>query len=265
MKKLLLVLCMISSAHAQTMTTMDYVESGIFGKTTYKLETSVYEPKEPNGKVVIFNHGSTGGHQDSIKKTLKMMNISNMLMSAGYTVIVPMRKGRGNSEGPFTEETGSCKTDKLWSERNEAADQLLQIVSQVKEKYHVQKVILMGHSRGGFLSMTYAADHPNEISHVVDLSGTWSAACDGKSGYARDAMETAAKKFQKQYWVYVNNDSYFSSATFNDPGYQWIRNTAESNGLVFKNIDDGGEPDGHRTTVWKPKMWLPEVIEWLKN
>jgi len=152
-------------AHAETtMTTLNYVERGLFGTSTYKLETTVYEPTVPNGQVVIFNHGSTGKHADVVKKTIKYVNIGSMFEKAGYTVIVPMRKGRGNSEGTFTEETGSCEYGRLQGELAEATRELGQIIDQVKERYHVDKVILMGHSRGGLLSATYAATHPDQVT-----------------------------------------------------------------------------------------------------
>lgn len=266
MKRFVLAATLIAAfAHAETATTLDYVERGLFGSTTYKLETTVYEPKEPNGRVVIFSHGSTGNHPDAVKKTIKFVNIARILEKEGYTVVVPMRKGRGNSEGAFTEETGSCQAGKLYSEKQEADSQMAQIVDQVKQRYRVEKVILMGHSRGGFLSATYAAAHPEQVSHVVDLSGTWSSKCESKSNFGHDGLSKAAAGFKKQYWVYVDNDSYFSALTFSDPGYQWIRTTAESNGLKFKQIGPNGMDDGHKTTVWKPKTWLPDVLEWLKD
>jgi len=65
--------------------------------------------------------------------------------------------------------------------------------------------------------------------------------------------------------VYVDHDSYFSRQTFWDPDYRWLKKTAESNGIPFKQLDPDGMDDGHKTTVWKPKNWMPDVLEWLKN
>ena len=39
--------------------------------------------------------------------------------------------------------------------------QLEQVIRQVTEKYRVSKVVLMGHSRGGFLSSIFAGRHPD--------------------------------------------------------------------------------------------------------
>lgn len=185
-------------------TTFDYIEKGAFGSTTNKLEAAVFQPKNPNGKVVLFSHGSSGGKPAGIKISYSYIvpAIAKPFVDNGYVVVMWMRKGRGDSEGRFTEEIASCDIGSFLTETQEAGDQLDQVISQVKAKFGIQKVILAGHSRGGFLSSTYAAAHPEDVSHVINLAGGWKTACEQRARFNREKLEWAARTFGNQYWVY---------------------------------------------------------------
>lgn len=96
---------------------------------TLRLEAFEYLPKKWNGKVILMSHGSTGGHKDAIKTSLKFLNISKEATENGYIFVSFMRKGRGSSEGIFTEETGRCDEISLKNEMAEAESQLAQVVN----------------------------------------------------------------------------------------------------------------------------------------
>lgn len=53
-----------------------------------------------------------------------------------------------------------------------AEDDLVQIIGEVKEKYHTGKVYLCGGSMGGTASLTFAVLHPELIDGVASLNGT---------------------------------------------------------------------------------------------
>jgi len=229
-----------------------------------KLEASEYIPQaNSNGKVIIFSHGSMGGVTEEryVKESYKYLNISRHALNNGYTFIVYMRKGRGKSEGEFTEELGKCSWGETQRQVTEAELQLQQVVAQVKERYKVSKVILMGHSRGGYLSSFYAAKHPEDVQAVVNLAGVWNAACQFRDGNAtKIGLEESAKKFKPQFWAYFDYDTYFMSDTFNDPKYEWLRKTANDNGLTFNVFSAGNRKDGHEAPTWIPYQWATEYF-----
>ena len=156
--KQLLALCLAflfnAGAHAELQLVFNH--SSLTDGKEIRLETFEYIPANWNGKVIVMSHGSTGGHDKAIKTSTRFLNISKFALDNGYVFVVYMRKGRGKSEGDFTEETGRCDYGSLTREIGEAEAQLEQVVRQVSEKFRVPKVILMGHSRGGFLSSVYA-------------------------------------------------------------------------------------------------------------
>lgn len=246
-------------------TTFDYVEKGTSGPTIYKLEAAVFQPEKPNGRAIVFSHGSTGGKPAGMKVSYSYIvpAIAKPFVDDGYTVVMWMRKGRGNSEGTFTEEIASCDVGSFYTETQEASDQLAQVISQVKVKFAVRKVILMGHSRGGFLSSIYAAAHPEDVSHVINLAGGWKTACEQRAGFNREKLRWAASAFNNQYWIYPSDDSYFANDKFGDPENRWLGSVAKENRIVFRQIGNGGFADGHLAPLYKPALWESAVVRWL--
>jgi pimeloyl-ACP methyl ester carboxylesterase len=135
----------------------------------------------------------------------------------------------------------------------------------VKAKHSVQKVVLMGHSRGGYLSATYAAKKPESVLAVVNLAGVWSAACEGKNGgQSRRDLEESANKFAPQFWAYFEGDTYFMGDKFNDADYSWFNKTV-SNRVIFQKFEQEGMTDGHATPTFKPKAWAALFFPALNN
>lgn len=269
-KKIILFLLFFAfSSHfafAQNTIAFDFSDPVLTEGKSIKLEAFEYKPSHWNGKVVLMSHGSTGGKQEVIKNPLKYLNVSREVTNAGYIFITYMRKGRGNSEGIFTEETGRCDLNNLQKEQREAELQIAQVIDQVKQKYKVSKLILMGHSRGGFLSSIYAGKNPESVTAVVNLAGAWSAACENKNGgFGKSLLEASAKNFNKQFWAYFENDSYFSPDKFNDADYLGLRSIADANGLKFGKFTNAGVVDGHGTPILKPFVWTKTFMPLLNE
>ena len=252
----LTIIIFFSSTAFAAEITFKFSDSNLTENQSFSLEGHEYLPKQWNGKVILMSHGSTGGNNSAVKTSLKFVNISKIATDNGYIFVTYMRKGRGKSEGKFTEETGRCDYGSLTREVSEAEAQLRQVLQQVKDKHRVSKVILMGHSRGGFLSSVYASKNPGEVQAVVNLAGAWSAVCEGKNGgFARQALEEAAKKFKPHFWAYFENDSYFATGKLGDKDYIWFKKMAEENRVTLKVFSDAGRSDGHQAPTWAPKEW----------
>jgi pimeloyl-ACP methyl ester carboxylesterase len=229
-----------------------------------KLEAFVYEPKQPNGKTIVFSHGSTGGNKAVIAETIKFLRIGKIASDKGYRMVSFMRKGRGKSEGVFAEESGKCDRGNLGKEVDDAYPQLSQVATWVSKKYEVEKLIFMGHSRGGFLSSYFAGRHPERTMAAVSLAGVWSAFCEmSNGGFSRDMFSQSSQVFKNQFWAYFENDSYFAPDRFNDPQYEWFSAMAKSKGVVFNKYPQLDRKDGHETGTWRPDVWANDVFFWL--
>lgn len=236
------------------------------GGSPIKLEAFVYEPRQPNGQVIVFSHGSTGGKKEVIGNTIKFVRIGKIAMDRGYRMVVFMRKGRGQSEGMFIEESGRCDRTSLKRELDDAVPQLLEVMDWIEQRFGVKQVILMGHSRGGFLSTQVAAAHPQRVLAAVNLAGAWTAVCETRNGgYGRDAFKHSAGTFKNQYWAYFENDTYFAPDKFSDPQYDWFTNTAKEAGIRFKKYPQLDQKDGHSTPTFQPEVWAQDVYGWLSQ
>ena len=92
-----------SVAMAQTEISFSFTHPSITQGTALQLEGYEYKPEKWNGHVILMSHGSTGGKSSAIKASAKYLNISKFANDNGYVFVTYMRKGRGKSEGEFTE------------------------------------------------------------------------------------------------------------------------------------------------------------------
>ena len=71
-----------------------------YDQGTIQLVSYVYRPLiKPTGEVVVILHGSTGGMAiDPAEPNLGSAPAIGFFMERGYTVIIPMRRGRAESE-----------------------------------------------------------------------------------------------------------------------------------------------------------------------
>lgn len=150
-------------------------EKGASGERVIRIEATLFKPSAVGPyPVLIFNHGSSGGPIPATY-TENPKAFGAYLVSKGIALLVPMRRGRGKSEGSNNEEPSPCTV--------EAAKQGLRYASETVDAVYeylrqqswatMDKVILAGHSRGGVLASVYAAEHPGAASAVINFSGGW--------------------------------------------------------------------------------------------
>lgn len=235
--------------------------------TPVKLEVLASEPANWNGSIIVLNHGSTGrGHGQNgfddarVKTPVKFVKLGPAFVAKGYRVFVLMRKGRGNSAGKFTEEDArTC----AWSDQmrgvEEAEPQLDQFVDWLRAEYKVDKVILVGHSRGGFLSSYYSARHPEKVAYTVNISGGWTTVCEAKNNMTHEMLKDSGSKFKRQSWIYASKDSYFS-----DRDLTVYEDIAAKAGINFIKLETTAG-DGHAYVSANPQLWVNNLDELIRE
>ena len=241
------------------------MEKATFGSETIpiRLEVLASEPTNWNGKIVVINHGSTGrGHGSNgydvsrVKTPIKFAKLSPALVEIGYRVFILMRKGRGNSEGNFTEEDArSCSWSYQMRGVEEAELQLDQFINWLRAEYKVDKLVVMGHSRGGFLSSYYSARHPEKVSFAVNISGGWTTVCESKNSMTHRMLKDSGDRFKNQAWIYATKDTYFSDGDTSD--YLEIATNAGINFIKLKTA----KGDGHAFATANPQLWLSHIYQ----
>ena len=189
---------------------------------------------------------------NQIKITHRLLPIANDFTNLGYTFVIWMRAGRGNSEGIAEEYSGDdCNTYKTDMSLIRNRDQLNQVISQLKVKYSLLKVFLIGHSRGGIISANYASHNPTDISAVINLAGAYNQSCDIRNGDHSLKIVSDSTRFKNQRWIYYKSDTFFPGAYKN-----FIRKLTTENNIEFYEIEGN-----HATPILRPG-WIPSALKW---
>ena len=121
------------------------------GERIIKLEGTLYKP-EGNGPfpLVIASHTSTGAGKISASQTLRPEMLARLMMDRGIAVLAPMRKGRGASEGSYSEPY-QCDYGQHAAGLRSAIEDTDAAVAFAKTLPFVDpsRIVLAGASRGG--------------------------------------------------------------------------------------------------------------------
>jgi len=232
-----------------------------------KLEARLYRPKgNGSAPLAIFNHGSAIGRNRL--ESYSHFGEARWLLDKGFTVLVPMRRGRGLSEGVYGEDTyGTSHTGEIIDVSqsiNEAIEDLEATISFGRTLPFVQQgpILLAGQSRGGFLSVIYAGRKPEDVLGVVNFVGGWMGAEASEqlnTPYFAEAGKGAGARVP-QLWLYAERDSFYDEAHVraNHAAFE------AAGGLARFEFYRGIPTDGHRLRSF-PDRWRPAADEFLNG
>lgn len=239
-------------------------DKGVGQSSPLHLEAFVYKPTSP-GKhpVLIFNHGSAGGEP---RQSQPSEAIANLFVSKGFVVIVPMRRGRGSSDGQSLEgEDKNCDLSSWALGLRAAFDDVTAVFDYAETlKYaDAARVVIAGASRGGYLSVAYAAEgsRRSRIAGVINLVGGWVAQSEDSCptdfntvSYSRFGKETRLPEL----WLYGDKDPYNLTASIIS-----YRDAYRGSGglLQFRLVRD--VPLGGHALPLKPDLWDGDLDRYL--
>jgi dienelactone hydrolase len=227
-----------------------------------RLEATLFRPNR-SGRfpLLVFNHGSTGPGAIPATLTLTYPGVAHYFVRRGFAVVVPMRKGRGASEGSYDEPYG-CGPGVVDAGVASALGDLDGVLDHLLQQPHVDgdRLLMAGQSRGGYLSVVYAARgrHRDRLRAVVNFAGGWSGErCGDRNspGYA----DAGARSRLPMLWLYGAGDRYYSDSAIR--GYFEAFEKAGGNGRF---VLVGGLPrDGHRLVDFVPtwKRYADRFLE----
>jgi dienelactone hydrolase len=229
-----------------------------------RLEATLYRPTAPARlPVVIFNHGSTGGGAISPRLTLRSPVPARFFVERGFAVLAPMRRGRGASDGDHAEGSG-CGRESLSIGVERAVADLDAVMAYVGEQPWADptRVVMAGQSRGGMLSVVYAAQRPGRVRGVVNFSGGWTGHwCDASTSFNEDTFASAGRsRTVPMLWLYSENDRYYGPDAIATYHRAFTRSGGNAALQLFPPI--GG--DGHRLAGYT-EVWRKAVEDYLKR
>lgn len=185
----------------------------------------------------------------------------------GFAALVVMRRGYGDSGGPYAENSGPCgRRDYLRTAWQSASD-LRAAIDAMKSRDDVSTdgMIAVGISAGGFATLALSANAPKGLAAAINFAGGRGSRADNDV-CDEDALVRAFATLGRTsriptLWIYAPNDKYF--------GPELVRRLhagfTEAGGQVrFIDVPPFGE-DGHTLYSRGISQWTPMVDSFLRD
>lgn len=222
------------------------------------------ERRPPAGwPLVVFNHGSTAAGNRRADETLRFEMQARYFLARGFAVLVPMRRGRGASEGRYVE----------WYDRDplKLAEGLRHALDDVdaatcfmrrRDDINAARILVAGQSRGGLLSVLYAGQQPAGVVGCINFAGGWIDEAGMTDAFTRDMLvRIGGSVSAPSLWLYAANDTVFAPAIVR----QWHDAYASAGGeaqlYIFPPLDGS---DGHRL-LDHPALWQSAADAFLRQ
>lgn len=233
------------------------------------IDVTVYKP-EGRGPfpIVVLSHGSPRSAEERrAQGRLRMAAQSEPFVALGFAVLVPTRRGYGESGGDWAEGYGSCASPDYYHAGLETARDLRAAVEAVRREpwADTRRVVLAGQSAGGFGSVAAAATRFDGLVGVINFAGgRGSLAPQTVCAEARlvDAMARYGRAARvPELWIYSANDRFFAPALARRMYEAFV---AAGGAAEFVQAPASGL-DGHGYFARAMDDWAPRVGAFLKR
>jgi len=224
------------------------------------LEATLYRPSKPE-PFPLFNHGSTGGMRRLPTETLRYPSVAQFFVERGFAVMIPMRRGRGASEGEYGELSGCTPVVLSGGVERGIADVEAALTFLRKRSWaDPTRLVLGGMSRGGFLSVVYPSVHPVNARGIINFSGGWAADwCN--TAFNEEMFGRAGRATLPMLWLYTENDRNYGPASIR----AYHRAFTSAGGSAQLQLYPPIGSDGHDLLLRSVMVWQPAVDDFVKR
>ena len=231
----------------------------------------------PEGKgpfpLVVINHGSPAQANERPSMQVPTFNrLSRWLVTQGYVVALPLRRGYGAVGGSWDEAYGPCGRPDYIKGGRETARDIQAAIDGLLQKDFVRKqnVVVIGQSAGGWGTLALASQNPKNVIGYVNFAG-------GRGGHRNntpndnctpDALVQAASEFGKtarrpSLWIYTENDSFFAPALVKRMYQQYQAGGGQATLHILPPVGH----DGHQAISDEKgfALWSPVLAQFLKG
>jgi dienelactone hydrolase len=245
-----------------------YPAPGIFGVN--QLEMTLLFPQGAGPfPLVVFNHGDVEMDAAVIRYRQRMREVivAGEFLQHGIAVAIPARRGVGLSEGSYPGGFAQFDGDPTYKARVHAQD-ILPALAYLKARpeFDARRIVLAGHSAGGFSVMYIASTRPSGVIGVVSFSGgrTDANGWDGAgtlnkmmvSGFAQLGRTTRIPAL----WVFAENDSRYSVQTIRASHAAYVK----AGGVARLSLSAPIAGDGH-FIYHRPELWREALQGFLRE
>jgi dienelactone hydrolase len=237
----------------------------------YKLDGLMVRPREADAlPLAVLTHGTCGRACRARRSPSDLRQQADVFAGWGFATFILMRRGYGNSEGPYAEDNGGCDAQNYEKAARGTADDILAAIETLKKLPYVdgRSVIAVGQSGGGIGVVALAARTPPDLKAVINFSGGRGGSCIRSGVYDETKSDDAFRAFGATthiptLWIYTKSDHYWGP----DRPARWHKAFADAGGTAeFVHLPPIGEK-GH-TFFYKESsipIWRPVVARFLKQ
>jgi dienelactone hydrolase len=190
---------------------------GVFKDKRVLLEGTIFRQQQGGPfPLVILNHGYMDPVRRRTEGRRRFEKQSQEFVKRGFAIVVLMRRGYAKSEGECTEDFTNCDNVDLYEAGLESAKDLLATVRFMETQPYIDrsKLLLAGHSAGGFASLAAASQKVDGLFGVINFAGARGSRGQCSLRHLCRAMEKFGRTSKvPTLWLYSENETFFSPAS----------------------------------------------------
>ena len=258
----------VCAADADAVSTEKIFFTASIDGTNYRLEAMLYYPQDGRKlhPLVILTHGRNGPNPSPNPQQAEGFRpLSNVLAEHGYEVMMLVRRGYGNSEGPDSEFLDTAEASGLAGAKDvKAAISFMCTRSDID----CDHIVIIGQSQGGWVSLAASTIPMKGVLGAVNISGAINfkqgAGLGIRSRTVEDSLEHSASVYGQNakvptLWIYAENDNHLPDAVRG-----WFKAYIRSGGKGRLVIKPAYKDRGH-AIVSEPELYIDDIFSFFKE
>ncbi|GEP59265.1 alpha/beta hydrolase family protein [Reyranella soli] len=188
------------------------------------LATVMRPPGEQRRPLAIINHGSPATAWQRPEMDLPRYEpLSSWFVERGYVVVLPLRRGYGDTGGGWAEGYGDCDEPDYYTAGLHGAEDIQAALDVMRKQRYVlpDRSIVVGHSAGGWATLALSSRNPRGVAGMINVAGGRGGRQtigDGRIGNCKPGELVKAAGWYGEtarlpvLWIYAANDTFFSPA-----------------------------------------------------
>lgn len=166
--------------------------------------------------LAVINHGSNVNSVERLNpKRFRFFPQSRAFVKRGFAVVVPTRRGYGDSDGPLVESYQTGEAVNFYRLGLETALDIHAAISFMRQESWVDssRVIVIGHSAGGYGCLALGSQTVDGLKGLINFGGIRGSRANDNRAFG--SVAAAVGKYGEtatvpSLWIYSENDSLVS-------------------------------------------------------
>lgn len=167
--------------------------------------------------LAIVNHGSPpSASQRPSMAVPTFRSVSDWLLDQGYLVVLPLRRGYGETGGDWAENYGACRDPDYYRAGMASAADIIAVLAHFQPMANVRadRILVVGWSAGGWASLALASQNPAGVFAIINFAGGRGGGQPVVGNCAPERLVEASTRFGTTarvptMWLYSENDRLF--------------------------------------------------------